>query len=84
MAQSYNATRGGGGVTWLKRLALFWYDFIVGDDWWLAAGVVLALGLGGLASHHGLHAGWFVVPTLVILTLVASLKRALRPDRGQS
>jgi hypothetical protein len=26
----------------------FWWDFIVGDDWKIAAGVVVVLGLGGL------------------------------------
>lgn len=27
----------------------FWYDFIVGEDWRIAAGVVVALGAGALA-----------------------------------
>jgi hypothetical protein len=26
----------------------FWWDFVVGDDWRIAAGVTLALGLGAL------------------------------------
>jgi hypothetical protein len=28
--------------------ARFWWDFIVGDDWRIAAGVVLVLGAGAL------------------------------------
>ena len=28
--------------------ARFWWDFIVGDDWRIAAGVVVVLGLGAL------------------------------------
>ena len=28
--------------------ARFWWDFIVGDDWRIAAGVVLVLGIGAL------------------------------------
>ena len=28
--------------------ARFWWDFIVGDDWRIAAGVVLVLGVGAL------------------------------------
>lgn len=66
-------------MTWLKGFGLFWYDFVVGDDWWLAAGVVVALAVGALASRPGLDVGWVLVPILVILTLVASLRRAIRP-----
>lgn len=29
----------------LKAFGAFWYDFVVGDDWKIAAGVVVALGL---------------------------------------
>jgi hypothetical protein len=30
-------------VTFLKRFAMFWYEFVIGDDWVMAAGVVIAL-----------------------------------------
>jgi len=30
-------------MTYLKHFVRFWYDFIVGDDWIVAAGVVVAL-----------------------------------------
>jgi hypothetical protein len=29
-------------------IARFWWDFIVGDDWRIAAGVVLVLGVGAV------------------------------------
>jgi hypothetical protein len=35
-------------------IARFWWDFIVGDDWRIAAGVVLVLGVGAVlvsAAH---------------------------------
>lgn len=32
----------------VRGFGRFWYDFIVGDDWKIAAGVVVALGLGAL------------------------------------
>jgi hypothetical protein len=32
-------------MRFVKGFFRFWYDFIVGDDWKLAAAVVLALGL---------------------------------------
>lgn len=34
----------------VKGFGRFWYDFIVGDDWKIAAAVVGALGLGAFAS----------------------------------
>jgi hypothetical protein len=33
--------------------ARFWWDFIVGDDWRIAAGVVLVLGLGAVLVAGG-------------------------------
>jgi hypothetical protein len=32
----------------VAAFARFWWDFIVGDDWRIAAGVVVVLGLGAL------------------------------------
>ena len=32
-----------GAAERLKRFGLFWYDYLVGDDWQVALGVVLAL-----------------------------------------
>jgi len=32
-------------MTFLKAFGLFWYDFIIGDDWKIAAYVVVALAL---------------------------------------
>jgi hypothetical protein len=30
-------------MRFLKSFAQFWYDFLIGDDWKIAAGVILAL-----------------------------------------
>ena len=32
-------------MTFLKAFGLFWYDFIIGDDWKIAAYVVVALAI---------------------------------------
>jgi hypothetical protein len=32
-------------VRYLRGFLRFWYDFVVGDDWRIAAGVVTVLGL---------------------------------------
>lgn len=33
----------------LRAFGRFWYDFVIGDDWKIAAGVVCALGLSWTA-----------------------------------
>lgn len=55
----------------------FWYDFIVGDDWMVAAAVVVTLAvLIGLAHAH--VQAWWLLPLVVVLTLGGSLLRATR------
>jgi hypothetical protein len=36
-------------MRFLRAFGRFWFDFIVGDDWRIAAGVVTVLALGALA-----------------------------------
>lgn len=55
----------------------FWFDFIVGDDWLLAAGVVGAIALTALIAGQGVQA-WWVMPLCVIALLAGSLWRASR------
>ena len=46
------APEGGGPVSrWLRSFGVFWYDFIVGDDWRGAAAVALALAATALLVH---------------------------------
>ena len=40
-------------MTYLKNFLLFWYDFMVGDDWMIAAGVVMALVLSAALARRG-------------------------------
>ena len=35
-------------MRFLSAFARFWWDFVVGDDWRIAAGVVVVLALGAL------------------------------------
>ena len=62
-------------MRFLMRVAHFWYDFIVGDDWVVAVGVILALAISALLAHNGIVA-WWVMPVAVVLLLLASLWRA--------
>jgi hypothetical protein len=61
----------------VRAFAAFWYDFVVGDDWRLAVGVVLALAVTYGVSQAGV-AAWWVVPLAVCALLPFSLWRQTR------
>ena len=54
-------------MRYLAAFFRFWYEFIVGDDWRIAAGVVAVLAIGALATRAG-----YAEPALT-LTLFAGL-----------
>jgi hypothetical protein len=56
------------------------YDFVVGDDWRVAALVGAALVAVYLLSHAGV-AVWWLLPLCVVAALGLSLRRATRPAR---
>jgi hypothetical protein len=62
----------------------FWYDFIVGDDWRIAIGVVTALALTYGLSNKAIVPSWWVVPATVLILLPASLWRVARRRRSGS
>jgi hypothetical protein len=64
----------------VRSFLTFWYDFIVGDDWIVAAGVVLALAATALLAHVGAPA-WWLLPAAVVVVLAASVARAVRAGR---
>jgi hypothetical protein len=64
-------------MTHLRNFFRFWYDFIVGDDWVLAAGVVIALLASALLAQRDLSA-WWVMPVAVAVLLAVSLLREAR------
>lgn len=59
----------------VRAVAAFVYDFVVGDDWRLAVGALVALGGAALLVAAGLDAWWFVL-VVVALVLWASVRRA--------
>jgi hypothetical protein len=61
----------------MKRFGRFWWDFIVGDDWRVAAGIGIAFGLTALLAATSLPA-WWLLPLAVAAVLWASLQRAVR------
>ena len=56
---------------------MFWWNFIVGDDWRVAAGVLLAVGLTALLATTAIPA-WWLLPIAVAAVLWLSLRRAVR------
>jgi hypothetical protein len=75
-------------LTKLRAFGAFWYDFVIGDDWLVAVGVVI-----GLAGTYGLHragvTAWWLLPVVLVVLLPVSLSRAasgpllLRRTRGR-
>jgi hypothetical protein len=62
---------------YIKAFFLFWYDFIVGDDWVVAVGVVLALFGTYRLVRSGVNA-WWLMPVAVVVLLAISLWRLTR------
>jgi hypothetical protein len=64
-------------MRYVKAFALFWWDFIVGDDWRVAAGLAVALALTSVLTHNGVNA-WWLLPLGVAFLLAGSLWRVAR------
>jgi uncharacterized membrane protein len=60
----------------LKAFGLFWYDFVIGDDWQVAAGVVAMLVITALLS--GWAASWVVVVAGLAVLIPYGTARAAR------
>ncbi|MDQ1443162.1 MAG: hypothetical protein QOG97_3390 [Acidimicrobiaceae bacterium] len=60
----------------MRAFLRFWYDFIVGDDWTIAVGVVVALGVTALLAHGGMTSVWWLLPLVVAVGLSWSVVRA--------
>jgi hypothetical protein len=61
-----------------RRFGLFWYAFVVGDDWAIAAGVVAGVGAAYGLVAAGSDAAWLVLPAAAIAILAVSIRRANR------
>jgi hypothetical protein len=72
-------------MRYVRRFALFCLDFVVGDDWRLAVGVVTSLAIVFVLAHHGRNA-WWLLPIMVVVGLTLSVglvaRTMRRSDRG--
>jgi thiamine transporter ThiT len=68
-------------MRWIRSFLAFWYDFIVGDDWTVAVGVVAALALTAALAHLAHLPAWWLLPLAAVALLAFSLRRAIRQTR---
>jgi hypothetical protein len=62
---------------WTRAFLAFWIDFIIGDDWTVAAAIGVAL----LATWGLVEAdvpAWWLLPIAVLAATVRSLRSAVR------
>jgi hypothetical protein len=63
----------------------FWWDFIVGDDWRIAVGVVVVLGIGALVVADGGASqslvATFVAAGIMLVAIASIVTAALRASR---
>jgi hypothetical protein len=64
-------------ISRLRAFGAFWYDFVIGDDWRVAVGVVAALAITYAVSTTTVPA-WWLVPAAVVVLLPMSLWQAVR------
>jgi hypothetical protein len=60
----------------LKSFGKFWYNFVIGDDWHIAAIVVIALAVTALLAHAAGVNAWWLLPLAAFATLAWSLHHA--------
>ena len=70
----------GDRVRWIAAFGRFWYDFIIGDDWRIAAGVVSVLAGGAAALVVGVSPEIIapVVGIAIVLVFAIPLARVAR------
>jgi len=64
-------------LSWIVGFGRFWYGFIFGDDWTVAAAIAIGLAITALLNGRGVPA-WWLVPIIVIAMLGVSLRRSGR------
>ncbi len=64
----------------LKALARFIWDFVVGDDWRIAVGVIVGIAVTAIVAGAG-AAAWWILPIATLAVLGLSVWRGAR-SRG--
>jgi hypothetical protein len=61
----------------MRRVAAFWWNFLVGDDWRVAVGIAVGFALTALLAATSVPA-WWLLPLAVAAVLWLSLRRVVR------
>jgi hypothetical protein len=64
-------------VSWMVGFGRFWYRFIIGDDWTVAASVAVGLAATAVLNSRGVVA-WWLIPLIVVVLVRISVQRAKR------
>jgi hypothetical protein len=64
-------------MSYIIGFGKFWYDFIIGDDWRIAAATAVGLIVTALLVHAGINA-WWLLPLVVVVFLGLSLWQVAR------
>jgi hypothetical protein len=67
-------------MRYVRAFFRFWYDFVIGDDWRMAAGVAVAL-LATWGLTRADVPAWWLLPLATMALLWASLVRAAPSGR---
>jgi hypothetical protein len=65
----------------MRSFVRFWWEFVVGDDWRIAAGLAASFGLCALLVREAI-AAWWLLPLAVLLLLSESLRRTIKRSGG--
>jgi hypothetical protein len=57
----------------VRAFGAFWYDFVIGDDWRIAVGVIAGLAVTALVTHAAHAPAWWILPLIVVALLTLSL-----------
>lgn len=68
-------------IRFLEGFGRFWWDFIVGDEWRIAAGVAIVLAVGGLAVAGEWMAGSTIVVIVAVAIAIVAILSIVLPAR---
>jgi hypothetical protein len=64
-------------MRYVRNFVRFWIDFVIGDDWRVALGIALSIGVAAALVAAGIDA-WWLLPLAVAAVLYVSLQREAR------
>jgi hypothetical protein len=67
-------------VKYVFAFGRFWYAFIVGDDWRVAAAIAIVIAATAALTDAGISS-WWVMPAGVVVALYRSVVRGARGAR---